>query len=144
MLLLNLLTVAAGLIVPAGAQNIPTQRTSSTTSALISTQYESASDAPVIFGDQSFVFLVDTGNSDAYVMQTGYRCVNSTNFLLKSQNYRLYANQTYHKSETCSSVPNEMFGIKYGAGSAGGLLVYEQVSIGGRCKRQHPEDRHLK
>lgn len=131
MLLLHLLTIAAGLLVPASARNIPTQRTSSKTSALIATQYGTVFDAPVTIGNQSFMLLVDTGSSDTYVMQTGYKCVNSTDNLVIPESDCLYANKTYHKSKAYRRVPNEMFGVEYGAGLASGLMANEQVSMGG-------------
>ncbi|CAL5873837.1 uncharacterized protein PFLUO_LOCUS8120 [Penicillium psychrofluorescens] len=76
------------------------------------------------------MLLVDTGSSDTYVMQTGYNCVNSTNNLVIPESGCLYANKTYHKSKTYRRVPEEMFGVKYGAGLASGLMAYEQVSVG--------------
>ncbi|OQE12865.1 hypothetical protein PENFLA_c060G05254 [Penicillium flavigenum] len=130
MLLLHLLTIAAGLGI-AGARNIPTRRTSSTTSTLIATEYGTVFDAPVTIGNQSFMLLVDTGSSDTYVMQTGYKCINSTENLVIPQSDCFYANKTYHKSKTYRRVPSEMFGVKYGAGLASGLMAYEQVSMGG-------------
>ncbi|KAJ6143363.1 hypothetical protein N7471_002816 [Penicillium samsonianum] len=131
MLLLHLLTIAAGLLVPASARNIPSQRTSSKTSTLIATQYGTVFDAPVTIGNQSFMLLVDTGSSDTYVMQTGYKCVNSTDNLVIPESDCLYANKTYHKSKAYHRVPNEMFGVEYGAGLASGLMANEQVSMGG-------------
>lgn len=131
MLLLRFLTCAAGPLALANARSIPTRRTSSTTSALIATQYGTVFDVPVTIGNETFMLLVDTGSSDTYVMQTGYECVNSTDNLVTPDLDCLYANKTYHKSETYRHVPNEMFGVKYGAGIAGGLMAYEQVSMGG-------------
>ncbi|KAJ5185536.1 hypothetical protein N7472_010376 [Penicillium cf. griseofulvum] len=103
MLVLHLLTLAAGLGI-AGARDMPTRRTSNTTSTLIATEYGTIFYVPVTIGNQSFMLLVDTSSSDTYVMQTGL---------------------TYRHG------PNEMFGVKYGAGLASGLMAYEQVSIGG-------------
>ncbi|KAJ5436653.1 hypothetical protein N7445_007538 [Penicillium cf. griseofulvum] len=103
MLVLHLLTLAAGLGI-AGARDMPTRRTSNTTSTLIATEYGTIIYVPVTIGNQSFMLLVDTSSSDTYVMQTGL---------------------TYRHG------PNEMFGVKYGAGLASGLMAYEQVSIGG-------------
>lgn len=77
------------------------------------------------------MLLVDTGSSDTYVMQTGYRCVNSTDNLVITQSDCLYSNRTYHKSTTYRRVPNEMFGVQYGAGLASGIMAYEQVSMHG-------------
>ncbi|KAJ6086077.1 hypothetical protein N7486_010358 [Penicillium sp. IBT 16267x] len=131
MLLLQLLTIAAGPLALVSARNIPTRRTSSTTSTLIATQYGTVFDAPVTIGNQTYMLLVDTGSSDTYVMQTGYKCVNSTDNLVIPDFDCLYANKTYHRSNTYHRIPNEMFGVEYGAGIASGLMAYEQVSMGG-------------
>ncbi|KAJ5901043.1 hypothetical protein N7504_007036 [Penicillium tannophilum] len=131
MLLLQFLTIAVGPLALACARNTPARRTSSTTSALIATQYGTVFDAPVTIGNQTFMLLVDTGSSDTYVMQTGYTCVNSTDNLIIPELDCLYANKTYHKSKTYHRVSNEMFGVEYGAGIASGLMAYEQVSMGG-------------
>ncbi|KAJ5655787.1 hypothetical protein N7507_007737 [Penicillium longicatenatum] len=129
-MLFHLLTLAAGPLVLAGARHIST-RQSSSTSTLIATQYGTVFDAPVTIGNQTFMLLVDTGSSDSYVMQNGYKCVNSTDNLVIPQLDCLYANKTYQKSKTYHRVPNEIFGVEYGAGIASGLMAYEQVSIGG-------------
>ncbi|KAJ5876388.1 uncharacterized protein N7529_001972 [Penicillium soppii] len=129
MLLQNLLTIVAGLLVPAGARSI--QRSTSKTSPLIATQYGTVFDAPVTIGNQTFMLLVDTGSSDTYVMQTGYKCVNSTDNLVIPERDCLYANKTYHISKTYRHVRNEMFGVEYGAGLASGLMAYEEVSMSG-------------
>ncbi|OQD65696.1 hypothetical protein PENPOL_c005G08427 [Penicillium polonicum] len=131
MLLLYLLTFVAGLLVPVGSKNIPTRRSSGATSTLIATEYGTVFDAPVTIGNQSFMLLVDTGSSDTYVMQTGYKCINSTANLVLPQSDCLYSNKTYHKSKTYRHVDNEMFGVQYGAGVASGHMAYEQVSMHG-------------
>lgn len=131
MLLLQLLTIAAGPLPLAGARNLSTRRSSETTSTLIATQYGTVFDVPVTIGNQTFMLLVDTGSSDTYVMQTGYKCVNSTDNLVIPELDCLYRNKTYHKSQTYHRVSNEMFGVQYGAGIASGLMAYEQVSMGG-------------
>ncbi|KAJ5405935.1 hypothetical protein N7465_007219 [Penicillium sp. CMV-2018d] len=131
MLLLYLLTIAAGLLVPVGSRNIPTRRSSGATSTLIATEYGTVFDAPVTIGNQSFMLLMDTGSSDTYVMQTGYKCINSTANLVLPQSDCLYSNKTYHKSKTYRHVDNEMFGVQYGAGVASGHMAYEQVSMHG-------------
>ncbi|KAJ5533256.1 hypothetical protein N7494_009808 [Penicillium frequentans] len=131
MLLLQFLTIAAGPLALAGAKYIPTRRTSSTTSALIATQYGTVFDAPVTIGNQTFMLLVDTGSSDTYVMQAGYTCINSTDNLVIPELDCFYANKTYHKSKTYHHLSNEIFGVQYGAGIASGLMAYEQVSMGG-------------
>lgn len=77
------------------------------------------------------MLLVDTGSSDTYVMQTGYKCINSTANLVLPQSDCLYSNKTYRKSKTYRRVDNEMFGVQYGAGVASGHMAYEQVSMHG-------------
>ncbi|KAJ5653622.1 hypothetical protein N7490_000625 [Penicillium lividum] len=130
MLLLQLLTIFAGPAI-VSAKTIQTRRTSSTTSTLRATQYGTVFDAPVTIGNQTFMLLVDTGSSDTYVMQTGYKCVNTTDDLVIPEKDCLYANKTYHKSKTYHHVPNEMFGVEYGAGLASGLMAWDEVSMGG-------------
>jgi hypothetical protein len=103
---------------------------SSTTIPLVSTEFGTVFDAPVKIGNQTFQLLVDTGSSDTYVMKSGYTCINATDNLEIPQEDCLYSNKTYHKSGTYKPIPNQIFGIQYGAGLASGIMALEDVSIG--------------
>ncbi|OGE54264.1 hypothetical protein PENARI_c006G05815 [Penicillium arizonense] len=103
---------------------------SSTTIPLVSTEFGAVFDAPVKIGNQTFQLLVDTGSSDTYVMKFGYTCINATDNLEIPRGDCLYSNKTYHKSSTYKRIPNQIFGIQYGAGLASGIMALEDVSIG--------------
>lgn len=102
----------------------------STTVSLVSTEFGTVFDAPVKIGSRTFQLLVDTGSSDTYVMKSGYTCINGTDNLQIIQGGCRYSNETYHNSSTYKRIPNQMFGIQYGAGLASGIMALEDVSIG--------------
>jgi hypothetical protein len=63
-------------------------------------------------------------------MKSGYTCINATDNLEIPQEDCLYSNKAYHKSSTYKRIPNQIFGIQYGAGLASGIMALEDVSIG--------------
>jgi hypothetical protein len=98
---------------------------------LTSAQFGTIFDVEVQFGNQSFLFLVDTGSSDTWVMQTGYKCVNATDNLELPQEACGYANKTYDISPTFKQIPDQNFGVQYGVGVCVGIVGYEDVTLAG-------------
>lgn len=101
------------------------------TTPLLSTLFGIDFDVNVTLGNQTLALLVDTGSSDTYVMRTGYKCFDKTNGTELPQAACLYGDATYNPTESYSPIPNEMFGVQYGAGIASGVMAQEDVTIGG-------------
>ncbi|KAF4997962.1 hypothetical protein FGRMN_3482 [Fusarium graminum] len=97
---------------------------------LIATEYGTIYDVEVQFGNQSFMLLVDTGSSDTWVLQTGYKCINSSDNLVLPQATCNYASP-YDLPSTLQVEKNKTFGVKYGTGIAIGLVAYENLTMGG-------------
>ncbi|KAJ5101776.1 hypothetical protein NUU61_003998 [Penicillium alfredii] len=115
-----------------GAQTFPLRiRNPGTTSSITATQFGTVFDVPITIGNQTFQALVDTGSSDTYVMRNSYKCIHPKTSLEIPQKHCLYSNHTYHVSKTYRQVPNENFGIKYGAGIASGVMAHEDVTLNG-------------
>lgn len=107
------------------------------TAGLIATTYGSIFDVDVALGNETFKLLVDTGSSDLYVMKTGYKCINGTSNLELPEDECLYSSKTYNVSNEFPAITDETFGVKYGAGVASGVMVYEDVTLNGiTAKRQ--------
>ncbi|KAL3458895.1 aspartic peptidase domain-containing protein [Aspergillus heterothallicus] len=99
---------------------------------MVSTTYGSVFDVEVKIGGQSFELLVDSGSSDTYVMKTGFQCLDKSNGLELSEEECLYdVDRTYNVTDTYEEIPNQIFGIQYGAGIASGVMAWEEVSIAG-------------
>ncbi|KIW95847.1 uncharacterized protein Z519_02911 [Cladophialophora bantiana CBS 173.52] len=101
------------------------------TSSLLSTTFGTIFDVNVTIGGQTFPLLVDTGSSDTYVMRTGYQCFDKNNGTELPQSACLYGSGTYTPSATYSEIPNEIFGVQYGAGIASGILAHEDITLAG-------------
>lgn len=94
------------------------------------TAYGTFFDTEVTIGKQKFQLLVDTGSSDIWVVQTGYQCLDGTNFTKLPQAACSW-NTTYDVSSTFEQIANETLGIQYGAGVAFGKVGKEDVTVGG-------------
>ncbi|OQV07519.1 hypothetical protein CLAIMM_11942 [Cladophialophora immunda] len=137
------LVLALGLFQPvalalssSAAQNLVLNRRSSlvsnnSTSGLLSTTFGTIFDVNVTIGGQTFPLLVDTGSSDTYVMKNGYQCFDKNNGTKLLQSACLYGSATYTPSATYSEIPDEIFGVQYGAGIASGVLAHEDVTLAG-------------
>jgi hypothetical protein len=101
------------------------------TAPLVSTLFNSDFDVNVTIGGQTFPLLVDTGSSDTYVVKSGFQCVNRTDGSTLTQAACLYGPATYSTSSSYSEIPDEFFGVQYGAGIASGVLAHETVTIAG-------------
>ncbi|KAI9925772.1 hypothetical protein ASPWEDRAFT_60820 [Aspergillus wentii DTO 134E9] len=130
--LLRLVSIYSQLLL-CSATTLPLIRRSynGTTSPMISTEFGTVFDVEVTVGNQSFQLLVDTGSSDTYVMKTGFQCINATNNLEIPEADCLYSPKAYNISDTYRKIPDQIFGIEYGAGIASGVMAYEDVTLGG-------------
>ncbi|KAL3443426.1 aspartic peptidase domain-containing protein [Aspergillus insuetus] len=126
--------ILAGLLFgPAASTTLPLRRRSTnTTASMVSTTYGTVFDVEAQIGGQTFQLLVDSGSSDTYVMKTGFRCFDKESGLELEQEECLYdVDRTYNVSDTYEEIPNQMFGIQYGAGIASGVMAYEEVTLAG-------------
>ncbi|OAP62013.1 hypothetical protein AYL99_04216 [Fonsecaea erecta] len=105
--------------------------TSNATAGLLATTFGTIFDVNVTIGGETFPLLVDTGSSDTYVMKKGYQCFDKANGTELPQTACLYGSATYSPSATYSQIPNEIFGVQYGAGIASGVLAQEEVTLAG-------------
>jgi hypothetical protein len=92
-------------------------------------------DVEVMFGNQTFQLLLDTGSSDVWVVATGYLCINATDNTELPESACNYG-KTYSTSSTFVNISSETFGIEYGAGIAVGILGSEDVTLGGVTVKQ--------
>ncbi|KAL4779436.1 aspartic peptidase domain-containing protein [Aspergillus varians] len=127
------LAVVGLLVGPAAATTLSLKRRSNNATApMVSTGYGTVFDVEVTIGGQSFDLLVDSGSSDLYVMQTGFTCLDKESGLELSQDECAYdLDRTYNISDTYEAIPDQMFGIEYGAGLASGGMAFEEVSVAG-------------
>jgi hypothetical protein len=126
--------IFAGLLVgPAASTTLSLRRrTTNATASMVSTTYGTVFDVEAQIGGQSFQLLVDSGSSDTYVMKTGFRCFDKAEGVELAQEECFYdVDRTYNVSDTYEEIPNQMFGIQYGAGIASGVLAYEKVTLAG-------------
>ncbi|KAE8382021.1 aspartic peptidase domain-containing protein [Aspergillus bertholletiae] len=130
--ILRLLTLSSALTIPLNRHKRSNDGLAHTAS-LLATGSGHYFDVDVIVGanHQTFKLLVDTGSSDAYIMGDGFACINATNNLTIPQADCGYGPETYSPSSSYQQVPNEMFGIEYGAGRASGVMAYEDITIAG-------------
>lgn len=84
---------------------------------------------PITIGNQEFLAAVDTGSSDTWVVQEGYKC----NMPRTAGNAagECGFGKAYKKSSTFSASGNERFSTAYGSESASGILGTETMTLGG-------------
>jgi hypothetical protein len=84
---------------------------------------------PITIGNQEFLSVIDTGSSDTWIVQEGYKCTMP----------RTAANAAgecgfgpaYKKSSTFSAAGNERFSITYASESASGIMGTETITLAG-------------
>ncbi|KAL5049327.1 hypothetical protein BDW71DRAFT_175672 [Aspergillus fruticulosus] len=102
------------------------------TAPMVSTEYGTVFDVEATIGGQTFQLLVDSGSSDLYVMKTGFTCLDkNTGLELSEEECGYDLTRTYNVSDTYEEIPNQIFGIEYGAGIASGVMAFEEVTIAG-------------
>lgn len=123
----------ASLLVGSQATTLPLRRrTAGSTAPMVATEYGTVFDVEATIGGQNFSLLVDSGSSDLYVMESDFTCINKTsNMELPATECKYDLNRTYSISDTYQKIPNQVFGIEYGAGIASGVMAFEEVTIAG-------------
>ncbi|KAE8327264.1 aspartic peptidase domain-containing protein [Aspergillus sergii] len=129
---LHFLTLSSALTIPLNRRKRSIDALAHTAS-LLATGGGHNFDVDVTVGsnNQTFKLLVDTGSSDLYIMGDGFTCINATSNLTLPQADCKYGPETYTRSSSYEQVPNEVFGIEYGAGRASGVMAYEDITIAG-------------
>jgi len=91
---------------------------------------------PVTFGTQTFDFIVDTGSSDTWVIESGFQCVNITTSAPIPEADCDFG-PTWNKDSTFKEIPGENFNITYGDGEfLTGVLGWESVTVAGLSVNQ--------
>lgn len=86
--------------------------------------------AGIEFGTESFQAVVDTGSSDTWLAETGFRCVNVTG-APQAESYCAFGS-SYNISKTFKQIPNENFNISYADGEfLTGIVGTERVTLAG-------------
>lgn len=74
---------------------------------------------------------MDTGSSDTWLVETGFKCVDVTTSDPEPESYCAFG-PTYNVSDTFKQVPDENFNITYGDGEfLTGILGRESVTLAG-------------
>jgi len=85
----------------------------------------------VTFGDQTFEFIVDTGSSDTWVVESGFSCVDIETEAPLSEADCSFG-PTYTVTPEFVEIPGENFNITYGDGEfLSGIFGYENVTVAG-------------
>jgi hypothetical protein len=84
-------------------------------------------------GGRSYPVLADTGSSDLWLFEPGWKCYFGSPTTLGTevpQSKCLAGNGTYTRSSTYTPITKEWLGEHYGAGNVIGTLGYEHVMVG--------------
>ncbi|KAH6684738.1 aspartic peptidase domain-containing protein [Halenospora varia] len=92
---------------------------------LIATEYGMTVEIQATIGNQNFTLDIDTGSSDMWLLGPNSTCIGASDC-----NYGPTTFNT-NTSSTFRHIPNETFGVFYGAGFATGILGYEEVGVAG-------------
>jgi aspergillopepsin I len=96
--------------------------------------------APVTIGGQNFTLAIDTGSSDTWVVEKGFRCYDIETERLTSESECAFG-PSYTKSSTFTPISGEEFTIQYGDGEAligsfgtedgtiAGLTVNQEIAV---------------
>ena len=83
------------------------------------------------FGTETFEAIVDTGSSDTWLVETGFKCVNITDSAPLPE-ADCYFGPTYNVTDTFKQIPDENFNITYGDGEfLTGIVGTEEVTLAG-------------
>ncbi|TLD39420.1 putative aspartic-type endopeptidase [Venturia nashicola] len=83
---------------------------------------------PVTIGGQEFFAAVDTGSSDTWVIQEGYKCTMPQT--AGNAAGECGFGKAYKKSPTFASAGNEIFSINYPSESVSGVMGTETITLG--------------
>ena len=90
----------------------------------------------VTFGTETFEASVDTGSSDTWLAETGFKCVNVSNSAPLPEADCSFG-PTYNVTDTFKQIPDENFNITYGDGEfLTGIVGYEEVTLAGLKVKQ--------
>ncbi|KAE9980918.1 hypothetical protein BLS_005158 [Venturia inaequalis] len=84
---------------------------------------------PITIGGQQFFAAIDTGSSDTWVIEEGYKCTMPRT--AGNAAGECGFGQAYKKSPTFASKGNEEFSITYSSESASGIMGTETITLGG-------------
>ncbi|KAB8206531.1 aspartic peptidase domain-containing protein [Aspergillus parasiticus] len=128
--ILHFTALSSALTLPLN-RRFPCEEETSHNAPLLATLGGSVFDVDVTVGadNQAFKLLVDTGSSDTYIMRDGFTCINATDNQIIAPEDCKYGPETYHVSSSYEQVPDQNFGIEYGAGLASGVMAYETITI---------------
>ena len=87
--------------------------------------------AGIEFGSESFQAVVDTGSSDTWLAETGFRCFDVATGAPEPESYCAFG-PTYNISSTFKQIQNENFNISYADGEVlTGIVGIERVTLAG-------------
>jgi hypothetical protein len=90
----------------------------------------------ITFGTETFESIVDTGSSDTWLVETGFKCVNITNSAPLPEADCSFG-PTYNVTDTFKKIPDENFNITYGDGEfLTGIVGTEEVTLAGLKVKQ--------
>ena len=111
---------------------IPTGHSTTLISLFIGEEFATT----VTFGTETFEAIVDTGSSDTWLVETGFKCVNVSNSAPLPEADCSFG-PTYNVTDTFKKIPNENFNITYGDGEfLTGIVGYEEVTLAGLKVKQ--------
>ncbi len=90
----------------------------------------------ITFGTETFESIVDTGSSDTWIVETGFKCVNVSNSAPETEAFCNFG-PTYNVTDTFVQIPNENFNITYGDGEfLTGIMGTEEITLAGLTVKQ--------
>ena len=84
---------------------------------------------PITIGNQEFLSVIDTGSSDTWIVQEGYKCTMPQTAANAAGECGF--GPAYKKSITFSAAGNENFSITYASESASGIMGTETITLAG-------------
>jgi Eukaryotic aspartyl protease len=90
----------------------------------------------ITFGTETFESIVDTGSSDTWIIESGFKCVNVSNSAPETEDFCGFG-PTYNVTDTFVQIPDENFNITYGDGEfLTGIIGTEEVTLAGLTVKQ--------
>ncbi|KAF7971938.1 hypothetical protein HWV62_19387 [Athelia sp. TMB] len=107
-------------------------KTSSYTAVLAGSYYDQEYLTDITIGGQAFKVIVDTGSSDTWLAEKGFKCFNLTSYPEPQSTCAFGSLYDPSKSKTYALDPNRNFNISYGDGEfLTGTVAFETVTVGG-------------
>jgi len=90
----------------------------------------------ITFGTETFESIVDTGSSDTWIIESGFKCVNISDSSPLTEADCDFG-PTYNVTDTFTQIPDENFNITYGDGEfLTGIIGTEEVTLAGLTVKQ--------